>query len=341
MKQIKPCVIALCAITLTACNQRFSRPDTSGIDVQITVDPFYKELFSKQDNSARLKAERLLNTYGNYFSEYCQYELRIGSPTDTTEQEIFISEFNRFLSIPENQEVIATCDSVFARQRKLNEQLSDAFSCFRYFFPEKNVPSIKMHFSGFNNKMFVTTDSASLSLSIEHYLGSQCRYYQMLEMPQYARQNKNPDNIVSDLMKAWLYATFPCQSPKDDVLTALIYQGSILYALNRCMPDISDCQLFGFAKEQLEWCQKYEKQMWGTLAEQKLLYSTNPLDRNKLVNETPFTVFFSNDSPGRAALYCAFNIVCSYMNHHPEQTLQSLLESTDAQQLLLEARYQP
>lgn len=52
--------------------------------------------------------------------------------------------------------------------------------------------------------------------------------------------------------------------------------------------------------------------------EHKLLYSTAMLDRSKIVNEAPFTSYFGNKSPGRAAIYCAYNIVRAYMDAHPE-----------------------
>lgn len=341
MRSIQQLISVAAAAMLTACGGRFSHPDTSNIDVDITVRPFYQELFGAHDASPEAKADRLTREYGSYFVDYCDHELCIGSPLDTANHDSFVDGFSRFLGIEENKEVIATCDSVYGSLRSLSADVTDAFRCFKYYFPSKRVPSVSVHFSGFNSKMFITADSLNLSLSIEHYLGADCRYYPMLEIPLYARQIKTPQNIVPDMVKAWLYANYPNQSETDDVLTALIYQGKILYALNMCVPSISDELLFGFTAEQLEWCQQCKRQMWTAMVEQKLLYSTNPLDRNKLVNETPFTVFFGQNSPGRAALYCAFGIVDSYMKAHPGTTIEQLLEQQDAHQLLIEAQYVP
>ncbi len=322
-------------MVLGACSNQFSHPDTGDIELEVKVDAFYKELFSGADTSLSAKVARLSDAYGDYFETYCLRELRIGRPTD----ERFMSELTRFMTMAENAEVIATCDSVYSTLAGLEDELTDAFKCFRYYFPDVAVPEVYLHFSGFNNKMFV--DSAYLSLSIEHYLGADCRYYPLLEIPQYARDSKTPQNIAPDILKAWLYANFPDMSEKDDVLSAMIYQGKILFAQKKCMPALTDEMLFGFTTDELAWCKACEGQMWSTLAEEKLLYSTNPLDRLKLVNETPFTTFFGQSSPGRAALYCAFNIVCEYAMHNPDVSLPEMLQHPDAQQVLVGAHYRP
>lgn len=97
----------------------------------------------------------------------------------------------------------------------------------------------------------------------------------------------------------------------------------------------------GFSDQQLQWCQNAEAQMWGFLAEQQLLYSTNIIDQRKLINEAPFTTYFGQQSPGRAVLYCAYNIIYQYMQHHPDTTLDQLLLLSDPQQILLQAHYRP
>ncbi len=319
----------------SSCSNDFKHPDTSKIDLQVRIDPFYQELFSRQDSDLPSKIARLNTKYGDYFTTYCENELRIGNPNDS----LFVREFERFYTMKENAEVIATCDSVYNNLSTIDDKLTDAFRCFAYYFPNISTPQVYMHFSGFNNKMFV--DSTYLSLSIEHYLGCDCRYYPMLEIPQYARTTKDPDFIVSDLVKAWLYANFPNESNSETVLDALIYQGKIIYALRKCIPDLKEENAFGYTPEELKWCKSYERQMWASLAEQKLLYSTNPLDRLKLVNDAPFTTFFGQSSPGRAAIYCATNIVISYHHQHPELSLEDLLKLHDAEEIMLGAHYRP
>lgn len=317
------------ALILSACNKQFSHPDTSGIDLKISVDPFYKAVFATSNPHA------LNSQYSDIFADYCSRELHIGRPGDAD----FDDNFRQFIEYPDNAEVIAACDSLFDKLTTLDDQLTDAFQCFAYYFPDIAIPHVYCHFSGFNSKIIV--DSTYVSFSIEHYLGADCRFYQWLEVPQYARRAKQPDNITPDIVKAWLYANYPDQSDRDDILAAMLYQGRILYCLARILPDIDRTLLLGFTEQQLQWCQNAEAQMWGFLVEQQLLYSTNLINRRKLINEAPFTTYFGQQSPGRAVLYCAFNIICQYMQHNPDTTLDQLLSLTDPQQILLQAHYRP
>ncbi len=320
---------------LTACGGEFSRPDTSGHEISLSVKPFYKDLMHGGPISADSLAANLERKYGGYFDTFCAGELRIGLPGDPG----FSAELERFLSAEENGEVMAACDSVYDRL-DADSDISDAFSCFAALFPGKPVPTdVYCHFSGFNDRMFV--DSTYISFGIEHYLGAKCRFYEWLQIPVYARQTRDLNWLVSDLVKAWIYSTTPETSGKDDVLTALIYQGKTLYATHRCIPGIDEPTLLGMTEEQVEWCKANEARMWAYLAEHKLLYSTSMQDKCKIVNEGPFTSYFGNKSPGRAATYCAYNIVRGYARNHPDISLGQLMELPDAQEVLRGSRYNP
>lgn len=273
--------------------------------------------------------------YGAFYSDFCKYELRIGEPGSA----ICDSLLGCFLSQPENAEVMAACDSVYDKL-DMDAAVSDAFSCFGALFPKRPVPrDVFCHFSFFNSRVLV--DSAYVSFAIESYLGSNCRFYEWLEWPVYARRNRKADFIVSDIVKAWILSTMPEASGRQDVLTSIIYQAKVLYALHSCLPYIDDATLFGMTKDEMKWCKANESNMWGCLVERKLLYSTDLLDKNKLVNEAPFTFFFGNSSPGRAAIYCGYNIVRGYMKRHPEVTPEELMAISDAQSILQGSQYNP
>lgn len=332
---VRTVLAALVALAATSCGGEFRRPDTTGHEVELRVEPFYKSLLAQDGLDAETRAGTLEREYGDYFVTFCRGELGIGRPGSAG----FADAFALFLSAPENAEVKAACDSVFDRL-DIDGSLSDAFSCFAALFPGKPVPTgVYCHFSGFNSKMFV--DSTYISFGIEHYLGAGCRFYEWLQIPAYARRTRDARWIVSDLVKAWTYATMPEPTGREDVLTSLIYQGKALYATHRCIPDIDEPTLLGMDAGQVEWCRSNEARMWAYMAERKLLYSTVLLDKSKLINEAPFTSFFGNGSPGRAALWCAYNIVRGYARNHPEKTLADIMATPDAQEILQGSRYNP
>ncbi len=320
---------------LCGCSGEFHHADVSGHEVSLNVKPFYKDMMKGGEKSPAQLSKELDDKYGAFYSDFCNYELRIGLPGSA----LCDSMLGRFLSQPENAEVIAACDSVYDKL-DIDADISDAFSCFAALFPQRPVPGdVFCHFSFFNSRILV--DSAYVSFAIESYLGSDCRFYEWLELPVYARKNRSDNFIVSDLVKAWILSTMPEASGKQDVLTSIIYQAKVLYALHCCIPSIDDVTLFGMTKGEVEWCKANEANMWGCLVERKLLYSTDMLDKNKLVNDAPFTFFFGNNSPGRAAIYCGYNIVRGYMKEHPDVTPEALMAITDAQSILQGSKYNP
>lgn len=323
------------SMLLSGCSGEFRHPDVSAREVRLHVKPFYKDMMEGGAESPSELSKDLYGKYGSFYSDFCKYELRIGEPCSALSDSLL----GCFLSQPENAEVMAACDSVYGKL-DLDADISDAFSCFGVLFPQRPVPgNVFCHFSFFNSGILV--DSAYVSFAIERYLGSDCRFYEWLELPVYARRNRRADFIVSDLVKAWILSTMPETSGKQDVLTSIIYQAKVLYALHCCIPSIDEATLFGMTKDEVKWCAANESNMWGCLVERKLLYSTDLLDRNKIVNDAPFTFFFGNNSPGRAALYCGYNIVRGYMKSHPDVTPEELMAISDAQSILQGSKYNP
>ena len=73
----------------------------------------------------------------------------------------------------------------------------------------------------------------------------------------------------------------------------------------------------------------------------KLLFSTDLLTINKLVNPAPFTVFFTRESPGKAVVWVAYKVVEAYMKKNKEVTLPQLMRERDYQKILRMSKFKP
>lgn len=329
--------VAICAalILLSGCSNKFKHPDVSAIDVDVKIVTFYQSLFNQPTDSVIKNVPNLKAEYGDYFDLYCSRVIKIGHTDDST----FIDNLRLFLDYEPNAEVIAECNKQYAQWTHLNDEMTDAMRCFKYYFPKTEIPHIYCHFSGFYQSLFV--DSTHVSFSVEKYLGADCDFYRRLDIPVYLRKAMTAERVVPDVVKAMLLSTYVDQSEKEDLLSSMIYQGKILYVTKSIIPELEDSTLFNFSESQLEWCADNEAKMWGYLAEQSYLYNTNPLDISKFVNDSPFTTFLGQESPGRAVLYCAFNIIVSYMQEHKDVTIEQLMNNHDAQSIMAASRYRP
>jgi hypothetical protein len=107
------------------------------------------------------------------------------------------------------------------------------------------------------------------------------------------------------------------------------------------LPEHSDNLIFGFTAGQMKFCRNNEAMMWQYLVEHNLLFSSEQLTKRKLTGEAPFTLYFSKESPGRAAVWLGFRIIESYMINNKNTSLEDIMKNTDIQGILEKARYSP
>ena len=121
----------------------------------------------------------------------------------------------------------------------------------------------------------------------------------------------------------------------------MLYKGKLLYFTKSMLPDEPDTLITGFTAEELEWCINNEENLWNYLIDKKLLYSTDYMTINKMVNPAPFTSGFSRKSPGRAVNWLGWKIIEAYMDKNSRATLPLLMQNNQYQQILTQSKYHP
>ena len=91
----------------------------------------------------------------------------------------------------------------------------------------------------------------------------------------------------------------------------------------------------------MDFCKVHEKRMWEYLIENKKLFVTDGFILNQFINDAPFTKDFSQDSPGRAAVWIGYRIIDSYMKNNRNVSLNDLMRETDYQKILNLSKYNP
>ena len=106
-------------------------------------------------------------------------------------------------------------------------------------------------------------------------------------------------------------------------------------------PTVPAQDILGYSKEQYKWATSHESAVWHKLIEKNMVYNNSEDVIRRMMDETPFTRDFGNDSPGRLGVFLGFQIVQSYMKTHPGTTMKDLLKMTDSQKFLKESGYKP
>jgi len=321
----------------TSCRRDHYKVNVSSIDVKIEIKRLENDLFTLNPDEIIEKVPFIKQTYTGFLQLF-SYVINTGDINDS-----FFGDFLvKFCTDKQNIDVYNMTMKVFPDVNKIEADLKDAFRHYIYYFPGRSVPSVYTCTTGFNNSI-ITGDSV-LGIGLDRYLGADCKYYPRLEIYKYISSRMTPENIVPDCMYGWAASEWDfsiLKYPADNVMTEMIHDGKLKYFEKCMLPETSDNIIFGFTPEQMKFCELNEDQMWQYIIEKDLLFSTEQFTIRKLTGEAPFTSYFSNESPGRAAVWLGFRIVESYMLRNPAIKLEDMMNNTDIQEILEKAKYSP
>ena len=251
-------------------------------------------------------------------------------------------------------------DSLFWRkkikdtlQRELNRETEKAFPDFdtqrqdlellfkhiKYYYPETPLPTIRTVTSDvdYQNKVILT--DTLLIVALDNYLGTDHKFYKGIQ--RYLAQNFRKEQIDVDVAHA--FAKAKMTGPRGRrFIDEFIYQGKVLYLMERLLTLKDKNEIIGYTPEQLEWAKANEANIWTYFVERKLLFDTDPKLLSRFINPAPFSKFymeFDNESPPRLGRYIGWQIVRAYMKQNDVPLTELVKKSTD--EIFENAKYKP
>ncbi len=274
--------------------------------------------------------------YGNYLDTYAQGVLNLCTRQDSA----FPALMTLFVRDTIMREVADSVRAAYPDMRRQERELAWAWAYYAYYFPERTIPRVYAHISGFNQSVVV--DSAVIGVGLDNYLGENCVFYSMLAVPvpMYVRRKMTGTDIPRDVLSGWICSEFPFRPLQNDLISGMIYQGKVVYVLEKLFPEWNRHWLFGYTKEQEEWCRENEAEIWGFLIENEYVFTTQQRLIVKYLNDAPFTSGMPSDSPGRTVVWTGFRIVEKYMKK-TGASLEELMQEQDYHKILRVAGYRP
>ena len=322
-------LVFLCSLFCLSCTNRKAFGEDS---LSVRINRFDVDLYRYLQNKEA--DETLLQNDSPFLNVFGERVLFIG----TTDSIGFLERLQHFFSDSTLMSLYQKQQEVFADVTSYEKELSASFGLLLEKFPQLQFPQIYMHVSGLNQNIIVT--DSILSLSADKYLGSDYPLYQEF-FYDYQKQKMNPEQVVLDYLLGFLYSEFPFEGNENVLLDRMLYEGKINYILSQILSGRNAWEVFGYTKEQYEWCVKSESRIWKTILQQKQLYTTDYIKTSQFVNDAPYTAPLTNSSPGRVGVWVGYRIVASYMKNNPKTTFGELIEMVDYQGFLKGARYKP
>ncbi|HEY4198304.1 MAG TPA: gliding motility lipoprotein GldB [Mucilaginibacter sp.] len=332
-------LIFLTSLLLTACG-RSKKVDVSNIDVNVKIERFDHDLDAMRAKPMMQQAIFMEKKYGIFYQDFMERIIQAGTVRDsnyfTTLRDIFNSQSYKDLK--------HDVDSVYPNMDKQNEELTDAFRHIKYYFPQKKLPKVYAYFSGF--QLQTPIGDGYVAIGLDEFLGADSRFYPALteNLPRYITRRFAPEYIAPRLVEVIAREDmFPPNDQDKSLLSKMVYNGKILYFMDRILPDVADSVKIGYTQKQMKWCDDYKSQIWGYFLEESLLYETDYEKIQKYIGEAPFTPGLGekNEAAPRLALWTGWQIVRQYMDKHPEETLPQLMAEKDAQKILNDSKYRP
>jgi hypothetical protein len=308
---------------LVSCDNK-DVPTVSHLESKVNVSHFDHSFFAMDSTKLGESLGELEKDFPNFFE------------SDQNKGDL-VSRFRD----PQIRELFYASDSVFPNPSVLSIEITDAFKYFHYYFPQHDSLNIYTWISNFESIEPITVAGNTLLVALDLYLGQNAHFY--TSAPEYIKEGFDKRYLVSDLVHAYFLANIPMPS-ENTLLASMVYHGKIHYLCSLLIPQSSSDIVMKYSETKMDWCIENEATIWAYFIENKLLFSSQHQIKQRFIENAPFSKFYTNfdaESPGRIAQWIGWKLVSSYMDAHPELSLNELINEQNAQKILRKSHYKP
>lgn len=318
-------------MALAGCGGNGAGTKEKPVALHLTIGRLDQDLFRSVDDSTGTFNLKLYAKYGGFYQLYVERVLRAAALQDPR----LPMALSRFVHDPDWSRVQRSADSVLGDMAEQEAGFQEAFGRLKAFFPDSLTPRLIAYNSGFNYGVF-PTDSV-LGFGVEWFVGSNnpvVKYLSPETFPEYRKQRMVPAMLVPSVVKGWLQVHYLRDTGGEDLLTAMVEMGKVMALLDALLPDTDPSLKFAFSPRQLQWCRDHEFNIWREVVANQLLYTKDPKEINRFMNDGPFTPGLPKESPGHIGEWIGYRMVDSYLREHPGLTFAELFAMRDPQAML-------
>ena len=185
-------------------------------------------------------------------------------------------------------------------------------------------------------------DSVIAFVGLDNFLGSAYPGYN--GVPSYQRTLLTQSQLVVRYAQTVVENQVIKNFKDPTLLGEMIYHGKWHLAAEAIIQDAPIHQVLGFSREEYDFLENNERQIWEVLVRENILFSTDIMVRQRLSEPAPFSKMgtaMDAEIPGRVAQFIGYRMMRSYAENHSELDLKQLLTIRDAQRILRDAQYKP
>ena len=221
----------------------------------------------------------------------------------------------------------------------LRAQLAEAFANIKKDFPDFRSPNVVTVVTGFMGPDLVVTDSLVV-IGLDYFGGPQAKYRPPAqEFPEYMLRRYDKSYIVPAIVFA-LSDKYNATNRQDQTMLAdMVYYGKGYVFTKTILPQMADSLIIGYTDKQLTQTFNAQDVVWAHFIDNQLLYQTNPVIKQRYLNERPFTAEIGQAAPGAIGRWLGWRIVGKYHDGHPGVSIAELMRNADARQIFQQSGY--
>ncbi len=336
------CIVLIICTMLVGCRKKntpveVTKPKLTAEQVETSKNVEINILRYEQD-LFNIDQSNMSAAFASMYGKYPENIIAKGSWNNTE----MLQSIRGFISDPVITEIYKDTQKQFSDLSEFKNAITPAMTLYLTHFPNERIPDFCTLVSGIDFQMpQVFGYENTIFICLDMYLGKDYKQYAQAGMPKYIAARCDKKYMATDCFsKALVYRHLPDKTLVT-LLDNMVDAGKKMLFTQTMFPTTPAQDILGYSKEQYKWATSHESAVWHALIEKNKVYDNSEDVIRRMMDETPFTRDFGNDSPGRLGVFIGYQIVQSYMKSHPGTTLKDLMAMTDSQKFLKESGYKP
>jgi hypothetical protein len=252
---------------------------------------------------------------------------------------VFVSEIFKKVSHPAFDTLLMEAKVVFGDGHKLEKEFEEAFTNLKYYYPDFVAPRVETVINGLDTDLYVS--DSLIIVGLDSFLGKGAKYRP--NVYEYLLRQYNKENIVPSCMLIYGIGNRFNKTDNTDktVLADMIAYGKSFYFAKHLLPCVPDSTFIWYTPEEIRGSRKNQDLIWARLVNDKVLFSTSHVMKQKYLGERPKTIDVGPDCPGRIAQFIGWQIINSYMDENPEVSLSQMMNEPNPSKLFRDSKYKP
>ncbi|MDP2176425.1 MAG: hypothetical protein Q8K70_11000 [Bacteroidota bacterium] len=322
----------LFVLFLFSCTD-LSKVDVSDVKVDLKILRFENDLFDNKLNTL----DAFKSKYGAFVNDYNMGIMGF----EGNEQEAF-NQLMMFKNDPNAKKQYQLVNQKYQNFEPYEKELTQAYQYFKYYFPKEEIPKIITFISNFSFYMNPVGEDY-IGVSLDMHMGEDFKPYLYTNIENYWRKILTPKTITLHHLLAHANDLFYKSNLQKNFLDEMVYQGKLLYFIDRTIPELENHIKIGMTKEEYEWCLKEEANIWSFFVKEKIIYETDSRKYDRFFKEGPKTIASGvpEDAPPMLGKFLGWQLVRKYMDMQSKTTLPELMNNSNSSIILRESQYKP